>query len=81
VNQTNDAHEDIRRPMGALACIVTGFEVVARHPTLIILPLALDLWLWLGPRLSIAPVLQASVDRAGTAGDEAIAASDNATGS
>ncbi len=44
--------------MGALACIVTGFEVVARHPTLIILPLALDLWLWLGPRLSIAPVLQ-----------------------
>lgn len=58
VNQSNDAYEDVRRPMGALACIVTGFEVVARRPTLIILPLALDLWLWLGPRLSIAPVLQ-----------------------
>lgn len=44
--------------MGALACVTTGFEVIARHPELTILPLVLDLFLWLGPRLSVAPILQ-----------------------
>lgn len=44
--------------MGALACVTTGFEVIARHPELTLLPLVLDLFLWLGPRLSIAPILQ-----------------------
>ncbi len=44
--------------MGTLACITTGFEVAARNPVLIVLPLMLDLFLWLGPRLSIAPILQ-----------------------
>lgn len=44
--------------MGALACVTTGFDVIARHPELIVLPLVLDLFLWLGPRLSIAPILR-----------------------
>ncbi len=44
--------------MGPLACITTGFEVVARAPWLAVLPLLLDLFLWLGPRLSVAPILQ-----------------------
>jgi hypothetical protein len=44
--------------MGALACVTTGFEVIARHPELTLFPLVLDLFLWLGPRLSIAPILQ-----------------------
>ncbi|MGC9522708.1 MAG: hypothetical protein ACP5HG_12610 [Anaerolineae bacterium] len=44
--------------MGTLACITTGFEVTARHPELIVLPLLLDLFLWLGPRLSVAPILK-----------------------
>lgn len=47
-----------RRPLGTLACITTGFEVVARNPQLIVMPLLLDLFLWLGPRLSIAPVVE-----------------------
>jgi hypothetical protein len=37
-----------------------GFEVVARNPELILTPLILDLFLWLGPRLSIAPIVQAT---------------------
>ncbi len=45
--------------MGTLACVTTGFEIVARNPELVVLPLFLDLFLWLGPRLSIAPVLSA----------------------
>lgn len=44
--------------MGALACLTTGFEVIARHPELTLLPIVLDLFLWLGPRLSIAPILR-----------------------
>lgn len=48
--------------MGTLACIITGFEVVARNPELIVLPLLLDLFLWLGPRLSVAPILKSLKD-------------------
>lgn len=42
--------------MSTLACLVAGFEIVARHVELILLPLILDLFLWLGPRLSIGPI-------------------------
>jgi len=48
--------------MGALACVTTGFEVTARHLELIFLPLLLDLFLWLGPRLSVSPLLMAIKD-------------------
>ena len=44
--------------MGTLACLTTGFEMAARHVELILIPLVLDLFLWLGPRLSIGPILQ-----------------------
>lgn len=58
MNQVRVPPEELRRPMGPLACVTTGFEVVARAPWLAALPLLLDLFLWLGPRLSIAPILQ-----------------------
>jgi hypothetical protein len=45
--------------MGVLACLAAGFEIVARRPTLILAPLLLDLFLWLGPRLSLAPLFAA----------------------
>jgi len=38
--------------------MTTGFEIVARRPMLIVIPLLLDLFLWLGPRLSLAPIFQ-----------------------
>jgi hypothetical protein len=44
--------------MGTLACLTAGFEIAARHVELILIPLVLDLFLWLGPRLSIGPILQ-----------------------
>lgn len=58
VNQARVTKEERRGPLGTVACITTGFEIVARHPELIVLPLLLDLFLWLGPRLSIAPLLR-----------------------
>jgi hypothetical protein len=45
-------------PRGIVASITAGFEVVNRQFLLILLPLLLDLWLWLGIHLSIAPLTQ-----------------------
>jgi hypothetical protein len=58
VNQASASKEEARRPLGTLACVTTGFEVTARNPELILLPLLLDMFLWLGPRLSLAPILR-----------------------
>ena len=39
----------------------TGFDTVANRISLILLPLALDLFLWLGPHFSIKQVLQITI--------------------
>lgn len=39
-----------------LAPLATGFELVTARWWLLLLPVALDVFLWLGPRLSIAPL-------------------------
>jgi hypothetical protein len=46
---------DEGRPLGVIGCLRAGFEIVSRRPWLILLPVALDLLLWLGPRLSLDP--------------------------
>jgi hypothetical protein len=54
-----------RPTIGVIESISTGFDAVARHPWLMLAPFALDLFLWLGPRLQagalyvqFAPYLQ-----------------------
>lgn len=42
--------------MGLIDTLSSGFRVVRRRPWLILLPVLLDLWLWLGPRWSIQPL-------------------------
>ena len=44
-------------PQGIIASLVTGFEAINTRLELILLPLALDLFLWLGPHLSISPLV------------------------
>lgn len=44
-------------PLGLIDTLSTGFRVVQRRPWLILLPAVLDLWLWLGPRWSIQPLV------------------------
>jgi hypothetical protein len=44
-------------PQGIIASMVTGFEAINARLELILLPLALDLFLWLGPHLSIGPLV------------------------
>jgi len=50
-------------PLGIVASIASGFETVNARLELILLPLALDLFLWLGPHLSLKPVLEGLLPR------------------
>lgn len=44
-------------PLGLIDTLSSGFKVVQRRPWLLLLPILLDLWLWLGPRWSIQPLV------------------------
>ncbi len=43
-------------PVSVIESLSTGFETVAARASLMVLPLLLDLFLWLGPHLSISPL-------------------------
>jgi len=45
--------ESLPPPPGVIGSLRAGFEAVSTHIGLILLPVALDILLWLGPRLSI----------------------------
>ncbi len=51
------AAEAPKPPLGIIDSITTGFEVVNARLALALFPLALDLFLWLGPKLSLKPLL------------------------
>lgn len=44
-------------PPGVIASLKSGFDVVSSHVLLILMPMIVDLYLWLGPRLSVTEVL------------------------
>lgn len=48
--------ETIPPPPGVIGALKAGFDAVSSHVLLILMPLALDLFLWLGPRLSVSKV-------------------------
>ena len=45
-------------PMGVIESLGTGFEVVVAHLGLILIPLLLDVFLWVGPKVSFYPLVQ-----------------------
>ena len=49
--------ESLPPPPGVIGSLRAGFDAVASHVGLIFAPLALDLFLWLGPRLSVEQLL------------------------
>lgn len=49
--------ETLPPPPGVIGSLKAGFDVVASHVFLILIPLILDLFLWLGPHLSVNKVL------------------------
>jgi hypothetical protein len=50
-------------PPGLLASLRAGFDSVANHIAVILPPLLLDLFLWLGPHLRLKKFLQPLIDR------------------
>ncbi len=49
-------------PVGVIESLSQGFETVAEHLLLLLLPLLLDLFLWLGPRIDFGPAIDAFLD-------------------
>ncbi len=49
-------------PPGLISSVTRGFDAVANHFLVILPPLLLDLFLWLGPRLRLTKLLQALFD-------------------
>lgn len=45
--------EDVPPPPGVMGALRAGFDAVSSHVWLIVLPLLLDVFLWLGPRFSV----------------------------
>jgi hypothetical protein len=45
-------------PKGVIGCLTAGFEMLGRNLLLMALPVVLDLVLWLGPRISVGPLLR-----------------------
>ena len=50
--------ESLPPPPGVIGSLRAGFDAVANHVWLIVFPLALDIFLWLGPRLSVDGLLR-----------------------
>ncbi|MEK7327245.1 MAG: hypothetical protein AAB217_18525 [Chloroflexota bacterium] len=62
IPQARAALSEPKPPVGVIESLTTGFEAVASHLGLILFPMTLDVFLWLGPHLSINPIVQKSVD-------------------
>ena len=54
--------ESVSKPIGVIDSLQGGFNLVNRHPWLLILPVLIDLLLWRGPRLSLAPLIVRAQD-------------------
>lgn len=54
---TVTTREESSPPLGVIGCLAAGFELVGQHLGLVALPVLLDLFLWLGPRLSVGPLV------------------------
>lgn len=50
-------NSEITPKLGVIDSIASGFRVLARFPWLILVPVLLDVALWLGPQLSVKPLI------------------------
>jgi hypothetical protein len=61
-----ETKEKTSAPKGVIGCLAAGFELLGRNLGLAAIPALLDLFLWFGPRLSVAPLLQQFIAILGT---------------
>lgn len=57
-----DKIETLPPPPGVVGSLRAGFDAIASHLAVILVPLALDLFLWLGPRLHVERLFQPLFD-------------------
>ena len=51
-------NEELAPPPGIWRTIAAGFDLTTKHLWLLILPVLVDAFLWLGPRLSSRPIIE-----------------------
>lgn len=54
------------KPPGLVATLAAGFDTTANHVAIILLPILLDVFLWLGPRLRLKTLMQPVMDQLAT---------------
>lgn len=54
----NTANQTQRKPLGVFEIIGRGFELIWLNPWILLVPIALDLFLWLGPQISARPIFE-----------------------
>jgi uncharacterized membrane protein YesL len=47
-----------RKPLGVVESLSSGFELIWQNPWIVLIPIALDLFLWLGPQITAQPLFQ-----------------------
>ncbi len=57
----------VKKPLGVIEALSGGFELILHRPWVLLIPVALDLFLWLGPQATAAPVFQQIVGWLSTA--------------
>lgn len=60
--------KETSQPLGVVDSLSVGFRVAQRHLWLVLVPIIVDLWLWLGPHLSVAGLTTQLVNALPTAG-------------
>jgi len=50
-----------QKPLTVIDALSSGFELVLRNPWILILPVLLDLFLWLGPQISAKPLFEQAI--------------------
>ena len=50
-----------RKLLGVIDALSGGFELVLRHPWVVLIPIALDLFLWLGPQINAKPLFDQAI--------------------
>lgn len=45
-----------KKPLNIIEALSGGFELILQHPWVVLIPVALDLWVWLGPQISVQPL-------------------------
>lgn len=60
--KTEEKGYTVRTPKDVIGCLTAGFEMMGRNLLVVALPVVVDLFLWLGPRVSVRPLVQPFVD-------------------